>query len=105
MAPITPSAQKAALQPQYKVITNTPRSVLKAQVRSPNRSLFIGLEEDTDSSFNSSQLRPKQSVKKLTVKVSASRRTSESIIFMKNKDAGKCQTFISEKYKIHIDNF
>ena len=87
LQPVSPSAQKAALQPQYKVTTNPSRSILKTQVKSPNRSLFIGLEEDTESSFNSSSLRPKQSVKKLTVKVSASRRTSESILFNKTRDS------------------
>ena len=64
----------------------------KAQVKSPNRSLFIGLEEETDTSLNTSQLRPKQSVKKLTVKVNASRRTSESILFNKTTRDGTCDT-------------
>ena len=50
-------------------------------MKSPTRSLFIGLEEEAESSFNSSQLRPKQSVKKLTVKVNTARRTSDSILF------------------------
>ena len=76
----------------FKVTTNPSRSVLKPQVKSPNRSLFIGLEEDTESSFNSSQLRPKQSVKKLTVKVNATRRTSESILFNKTRGDSTCDS-------------
>lgn len=86
LQPVSPSAQKAALQPVYKVTTNPTRSVLKPQQKRPNnRSLFIGLEDDADTSLNNSQLRPKKSVKKLTVKVNTSRRGNDSVLFNKIK--------------------
>ncbi|CBY10994.1 unnamed protein product [Oikopleura dioica] len=89
LQPVSPSAQKAALQPAYKVTSKPTRSVLKPaqQQRTNNRSLFIGLEEEADTSLNSSQLRPKKSVKKLTVKVNTSRRGNDSVLFNKTKEA------------------
>lgn len=46
LKPVSPAAQKASLQPQYKVTANPTKSVLTPKSKSPNKSLFIGLEDD-----------------------------------------------------------
>ena len=51
LKPVSPAAQKASLQPQYKVTANPTKSVLTPKSKSPNKSLFIGLEDDKGMVF------------------------------------------------------
>ena len=84
LKPVSPAAQKASLQPQYKVTANQSKSVLTPKTQSPNRSLFIGLEAtpgDNESTMSGGHLRPRQSMKKLSYKVISSRKMNDSVLF------------------------
>ena len=85
LKPVSPAAQKASLQPQYKVTANQSKSVLTPKAQSPNRSLFIGLEASTpgenESTMSGGHLRPRQSMKKLSYKVISSRKMNDSVLF------------------------